>query len=90
MAPTAKLLVIGPPWVKPIPPAGILQARDILKSQAEAAGATFVDPIAEGWFVDQPELIGSDGVHPSDAGHVYMANKIAPLIAQQLEAKPAP
>lgn len=81
--PSAKLLVIGFPWVGD-PYSGALQARDVLKTAAEALGATFVDPLAEGWFVGRPELIGSDGVHPSDAGHVYMADKIAPLIAQQL------
>ena len=42
------------------------------------AGAAFVDPIAERWFVGQPGLIGADGVHPTDAGHEYMADKIAP------------
>lgn len=82
-APEAKLLVIGPPWLTANPPAEILQARDIVRSQAEAVGAVFVDPIAEGWFVDRPDLIGADGVHPNDAGHAYMADKIAPLIAAQ-------
>ncbi|MEN0140388.1 MAG: SGNH/GDSL hydrolase family protein, partial [Rhodococcus sp. (in: high G+C Gram-positive bacteria)] len=42
------------------------------------------DPIAAGWFVDRPDLIGRDGVHPTNAGHVYMADKIAPLIGAQL------
>jgi lysophospholipase L1-like esterase len=84
-APTAKVLVIGPPWTDANPPAHLLWVRDVLKSQAEATGATFADPIAEGWFVDRPNLIGSDGVHPTDAGHQYMADKITPLIAQQLQ-----
>ena len=52
--------------------------------QAAALGALFVDPIAEGWFVGRPDLIGQDGVHPTDAGHAYMADKIAPLIYDQL------
>jgi lysophospholipase L1-like esterase len=58
--------------------------RDVLASEARAEGAKFVDPIAEQWFVGSPELIGKDGVHPTDAGHAYMANKIAPLIGAQL------
>jgi hypothetical protein len=62
----------------------MLVARDIVKAQAEAIGATFVDPIAERWFVARPDLIGADGDHPNDAGHVYLAEKIGPLIAQQL------
>ncbi|CFS38985.1 Conserved protein of uncharacterised function%2C possibly exported [Mycobacterium tuberculosis] len=44
----------------------------------------FVDPIADHWFVDRPELIGADGVHPNDAGHEYLADKIAPLISMEL------
>ena len=89
-APQARLLVIGPPWVGADPPSKVLGVRDVVKCQAEAFGATFVDPIAEGWFVDHPELIGSDGVHPTDAGHQYLADKIAPLIAQQLQPPTVP
>jgi len=40
----------------------------------------FIDPLVEGWFVGRPDLIGSDGVHPNDAGHAYLAAKIARLI----------
>ena len=58
--------------------------RDSLRTQAGAMGATFVDPIAENWFVGRPDLVGHDGVHPTDAGHLYMAEKIAPLIYSQL------
>jgi lysophospholipase L1-like esterase len=84
IAPSAKLLVIGPPWTNSDPPFDLLYVRDTLRSQADWAGATFVDPIAEGWFVGRPDLIGPDGVHPNDAGHAYMAQMIAPLIHAQL------
>ncbi|OBF33624.1 hypothetical protein A5724_18875 [Mycobacterium sp. ACS1612] len=83
-APSAKFLVIGPPWPTADPPAWVLGIRDALKYQSGVAGATFIDPIAQGWFVGHPELIGKDGVHPTDAGHAYMAEKIAPLISAQL------
>jgi lysophospholipase L1-like esterase len=83
-APSAKLLVIGPPWPTANPPEAILKIRDALKYQAQVAGATFIDSIAAGWFVGRPDLIGKDGVHPTDAGHAYMADKIAPLIGAQL------
>lgn len=84
LAPAARLLVIGPPWPTADVPLNMLQIRDILGAGAAAAGATFVDPIAEGWFVGRPDLIGADGVHPNDVGHQYMADKIAPLIRTQL------
>jgi lysophospholipase L1-like esterase len=77
-------LVIGPPWPTADPPDTVLRIRDALKYQAGVAGATFIDPIAAGWFVGRPELIGKDGIHPTDAGHAYMAAKIAPLIGAQL------
>jgi lysophospholipase L1-like esterase len=90
-APNAKVLVVGPAWtawadVEPTP--AVLLVRDTLQAQAEAAGAVFVDPIAEEWFVDRPDLIGSDGVDPTDEGHVYMADKIAPVMAQLLRPVP--
>ncbi len=83
-APTAKFLVIGPPWPTATPPTEVLRIRDSLRAQAGASGAVFVDPIADGWFANRPELIGADGVHPTDAGHRYMAERIAPLIYSQL------
>jgi lysophospholipase L1-like esterase len=87
MAPRATFLVIGPPWPTANPPDGVLRIRDALHYQAGLAGAVWVDPIAERWFVGHPELIGADGVHPTDAGHAYMADKIAPLIEAQLPAR---
>lgn len=83
-APDARFLVIGPPWPTATPPPAVLKIRDSLRDQALANGAEFVDPIAEGWFVGRPDLIGHDGVHPTDAGHAYMAERIAPLIYRQL------
>lgn len=83
-APAAKFLVIGPLWPVAAPPPEVLRARDILSGAAGLVGAVFVDPIAEGWFDNRPDLIGGDRIHPNDAGHVYLAEKIAPLIYEQL------
>ena len=84
IARSAELLVIGPAWPTADPPPEILRIRDVLRYQADLAGAAFFDPIAARWFVGKPELIGMDGVHPTDAGHAYMAAKIAPLISSRL------
>lgn len=84
VAPDARVLVIGPPWPSATPPPAVLTIRNSLRAQAAAIGATFIDPIDAGWFVGRPDLIGHDGVHPTDAGHAYMAEKIAPLIYSQL------
>lgn len=87
-APTAKFLVIGPLWPVVAPPPEVLRARDILRGAAGLVGAVFVDPIDEGWFDGRPDLIGSDRIHPNDAGHLYMAEKIAPRIYEQLAGRP--
>lgn len=84
LAPSARFLVIGPPWPTEEVPASVLLVRDIVNAAARAAGAAFVDPIGDRWFVGMPDLIGPDGVHPNDAGHEYLAGKIAPLIGMQL------
>ena len=84
IARSAKFLVIGPAWPTADPPPAVRRIRDVLVYQAELAGATFVDPIAARWFVGAPDLIGADGVHPNDAGHTYLATKLAPLIGAQL------
>ena len=83
-APRARFLVIGPPWPTADVPGPMLMIRDVLNSVARAGGAAFVDPLGDRWFVDRPDLIGPDGVHPNDAGHEYLADKIAPLIRMQL------
>ncbi|MGV1087831.1 MAG: Rv0518 family GDSL lipase [Mycobacterium sp.] len=83
-APGAKFMVIGPAWPTASPPPAVLKIRDSLRDQAAQINAVFIDPIADKWFVGRPDLIGSDGVHPNDAGHAYMADKIAPQILAQL------
>ena len=85
-APTARFLVIGPPWPTADVPVRIMQIRDALAIVAQASGARFVDPLVERWFVGRPELIGVDGVHPTDIGHRYLAERIAGLIAAELPA----
>lgn len=84
IAPAAKLLVIGPPWTSATVPAEVLRIRDVLRTQAVTHGATFYDPLIAGWFFGTPWLIGHDGVHPTDAGHAFLADRIAPLVAAQL------
>jgi lysophospholipase L1-like esterase len=83
-APAARMLVIGPPWPTADVPVPVLRIRDILRGEAEQVGATFFDPIAAGWFVGRPDLIGADGIHPTDEGHAYMADKISALIGDEL------
>lgn len=85
IAPEAKLLVIGAPWVNADVPDNIFAINGGLAAATNAAGGTFVDPIAANWFIENLALIGRDGVHPTDEGHAYLAGKIAPHIKAALE-----
>lgn len=85
-APEARLLVIATFWVDADPPAGILTSRDAVRAAAAEAGVTFADPIAGGWLVGNPTAtIGSDGLHPTDAGQSELADRIEPLVADLLK-----
>lgn len=89
VAPNAKLIVIGPSWVNDAVPPDLVLIRDQVRREALAAGATFVDPVADRWFFGPDSaLIGSDGVHPTAAGHVYLTDKIAPIVEEALGIEP--
>jgi lysophospholipase L1-like esterase len=70
--PHAKIVVIGPASPTATPPPGMTAMRDVERSVAAKVGVPFVDPIAEHWL-DNPKLVGGDGVHPNDAGHRHIA-----------------
>lgn len=85
-APNARLVVVGPQWPRSNPPADQLANSAAVHSAATAAGATWVDPVALGWFDTPSRLIGSDGVHPTDKGHAYLATKMAPIVSAAVES----
>jgi hypothetical protein len=88
-APSTTLLVVGPVWSDADVPAGVVAARDAVRSAAQDAGVQFVDPIAERWFADVTGLIAADGVSPTDQGHAYLAEQIGPAVEAALEGTPA-
>lgn len=88
LAPNAKILMVGPVWTNATPTLAVQANRDVLKAQAAEFGATFVDPLAEKWFWDRPDLLGPDGVHPTDAGHGYIAERMTPVIEHLLAPPP--
>lgn len=83
-APGATLLVIGPAWPYPDPPPEVWGARDAVREQATALGATFVDPLEQRWLWEDPALISPDKIHPNLAGQEDLADRIGPLIAAEL------
>jgi lysophospholipase L1-like esterase len=81
--PDAQLVIVGPIWPSGTAPSRCLQLRDHLRRTAASVGAIFVDPLAEGWFVgSNRRFIGADGIHPTDAGHRVMADRILGALAR--------
>lgn len=84
-SPKAKLLVVGIPWTSEAVPPFVQATEDAIRAAAADAGATFVDPLAEGWFFGaDAALIGADKIHPTDEGHAYLSKKITPHIKKAL------
>jgi lysophospholipase L1-like esterase len=83
VAPAAKLIVVGPIWPGPDVYPPVAAIRDVLRQRAKEAGAIWVDPIAEGWLTG-PDLIGADGTHPNNDGHVEMAGRMEGIIKSAL------
>ncbi|UUO02934.1 SGNH/GDSL hydrolase family protein [Mycolicibacterium novocastrense] len=88
-SPEAELIVVGPAWPASNPTPQILSVRDVLRAESSAVDAAFVDPIADRWFADRPDLIGDDGIHPTDDGHRLMAQKLEPYLRSALPASRA-
>ncbi|MCJ1709216.1 SGNH/GDSL hydrolase family protein [Microbacterium sp. VKM Ac-2923] len=82
--PDARILVIGPASPKWPVPAEFTTSRDAVRDAASSAGVAFFDPIDARWFEGSPELIGSDGTHPTDAGHAYLAQQMEAVLELQL------
>ncbi|MGY1624196.1 SGNH/GDSL hydrolase family protein [Geodermatophilus sp. SYSU D00965] len=85
-APNTELVVVGPAWSTADAPADLLPLRNAVADAARAADATFVDPLAEGWFAQPGVLIAPDEVSPTDAGHEFLASRIAPVVQEALSA----
>jgi lysophospholipase L1-like esterase len=87
-APAAEILVVATPWGAHPAPAGILTSRDAVRDAALQDGNAFVDPITERWLVSGPVgQIGSDGLHPTDAGHAEMARQLEPALRTLLAGR---
>lgn len=70
--PKADVVVLSPFSPRPIPEVEQLEAE--LRKVAADLGLPYVDVTAA--FYDHPDLIGSDGTHPTDAGHRYLARYV--------------
>ena len=85
IAPQAQVVVIGPVWVDANVPDFIVANNAAMARAAEQENVTYIDAIAGGWFAEGgQDLIGADGIHPTDAGHSYLASKIFPLVQEAI------
>ena len=74
------IIVIGPVAPGDILPA-MEQMRDDVAAATKLAGGHFIDPLTGKWFQgSNRRYIGADKIHPTDPGHVYMANLITTAI----------
>ena len=83
-SPRAKVIAVGP-----VARAGdlgpeVTRIRDIIRTGAAKIDAVFVDPIADQWFFNNPNLISDDGLRPTETGHAYIAEKLLPIIQNVL------
>lgn len=76
--PSADVVVIGPiPGVMPVGSV-LLRDRNAVRAASMAAGAGFIDPIAEQWITPR-NVRAMDGpvpAHPGDAGYAYIAARV--------------
>ncbi|MBW8484397.1 SGNH/GDSL hydrolase family protein [Actinomadura parmotrematis] len=95
--PGTRRLLIGPMWGDGHPPATALAVRDGLKRLAAAEGVPFVDPLAEKWITgdrslgtgNAPGYIKPDRTHPTNAGHRYLASRLAADLRRLNLARPS-
>lgn len=67
------VVVVGPMQIQDF--SALYVMNDGVAAAAAANGATYIDAIAGGWFMgDSRSYIGSDGFHPTDEGHEYLAD----------------
>lgn len=83
--PGTRLVLLGPLWGTDAPPQGAVAVRDALKVLAGQLGVPFIDPLGERWITgdrltgagNAPRFIKHDRTHPNQAGHRYVATRLA-------------
>ncbi len=79
--PAVEVIAIGPVWPVQFPfPAGPPVAEAV-RSAAQEAGVTYVDPQAEPWFsADDPTAIAPNEISPTNFGHGLIASKVRAVL----------
>lgn len=83
VAPKAHVIVVGPAAETSTPPTDVLAVRDTLRSAADVADATFVDPIARGWL-QQPQDWSSAGTLTA-AGQKELGGRLTTVLRSEFD-----
>ncbi|TYB46891.1 SGNH/GDSL hydrolase family protein [Actinomadura chibensis] len=83
--PGTHIVLVGPLWGTDAPPPGAVAVQGALKNLAGQLGIPFVDPIGERWITgdrltgtgNAAQFIKHDRTHPNEAGHRYLATRLA-------------
>lgn len=86
--PDAKIVLIAPLWLQQEDPESLPDLIDVSKRVAAATGVVRIDPA--GWLRGQPNLLGADGVHPTDEGHKVLADLIDAALIKSGVPLPVP
>ncbi|MET4098095.1 acyl-CoA thioesterase-1 [Agrococcus sp. UYP10] len=78
--PDARLIVTSPLWDDSPTPDALLALREHVAAAAENAGAEYLD--LGDLFLDRPDLIAYDDLHPNEEGLALIAERIDELLAR--------
>ncbi|WP_411720356.1 SGNH/GDSL hydrolase family protein [Mycetocola sp.] len=73
--PDARLVVVEPFWYTDERPASVDTIIGWVRDAASDVGADYI-PGASRWLEGHPEWIAADGIHPNDAGHTEIAERM--------------
>jgi lysophospholipase L1-like esterase len=73
--PDARLVVVEPFWHTDRRPASVDTIIGWVRDTASDVGADYI-PGASRWLEGHEEWIGADGIHPNDAGHTEIAERM--------------
>lgn len=85
VAPQAKLVLFGPATPTGVLTTQLAGIRDAIKAGADAAGVTFIDISDVITLGNKALYTDTDNQHPNAAGHVFIGQRKAALVAQALK-----
>ena len=80
-----RILVLGASGTPGTPPAVVAWINDAVEAAADEAGVSFVDVAEENWTDPADPAIWADALHPNDAGHQLVADRLTPLLEDMLD-----